>query len=77
MNNLEIAKNIIKEHYNKARCGLFDNRNCVGDRMSNIYNKNGLIIDICYDWEYFEVLGLSEEDFEELNAYYLNLRRQF
>ena len=73
MTKLEKAKEIIKEHFKDADCGIFDNRNWVGDWMTNIYNDNGLAIDICYGWSYFEVFGLSDEEFTELCKYYEEL----
>jgi hypothetical protein len=71
---LEIAKEIIKENYKSARCGIFDCRSLVGDTVTNIYHKDGLDIYICYDWEYFEVFGLSTDEFGELVNYYNELR---
>jgi hypothetical protein len=75
MNNLEKAKEIIKEHYDEADCGIFDSRNIVGDPMTNIYNKDGLRIDICYGYAYFEVFGLTEDEYNELGSYYESLKR--
>ena len=73
MNKLEKAKEIIKEYYKEGNCGIYDSRNIVGDWMTNIYNDNGLAIDICYGWSYFEVFGLSDEEFTELCKYYEKL----
>lgn len=73
MNNLEKAKVLIKENYSVANCGIFDSRNLIGDVMSTIYEGEGLTIDICYDYAYFEVFGLSDADFEELKMYYYSL----
>ena len=73
MNKLEKAKEIIKEYYKEGNCGIYDSRNIVGDWMTNIYNDNGLTIDICYGWSYFEVFGLSDEEFTELCKYYEEL----
>ncbi len=73
MNKLEKAKEIIKEYYKEGDCGIFDSRNTVGDWMTSIYNDNGLAIDICYSWNYFEVFGLSDEEFAELTKYYSKL----
>ena len=67
---LEKAKKIIKENYESGKFGLFDSRNIVGDIMHTIYNENGLQIDICYGYQYFEVFGLSENEFKELQTYY-------
>ena len=70
MSNLEIAKQIIKENYDRGDCGLFGTRNIVGDEMTELYNENGLKVDICYRYSYFEVFGLSSEEMDELKDYY-------
>lgn len=36
-------------------------------------NANGLKIDICFCYGYFEVFGLNNEEFKELNDYYIKL----
>jgi hypothetical protein len=76
MNKLDIAKKIIKENYKDADCGIFDSRNIVGDWTTNIYNDNGLTIDICYEWNYFEVFGLSDDEFNELEKFYYSLDKE-
>lgn len=70
---LEIAKSVIKENYKDADCGIFDCRNLVGDSMSTIYDEDGLQIDICYRYSYFEVFGLTDNEFAELEKYYEDL----
>lgn len=72
--NLETAKRVIEEHFKEANCGIFDCRNWVGDPMVTVYDDAGLTIDICYDWAYFEVFGLSDEDFAELKRFYNSLK---
>ena len=57
-----------------ASFGLFFNRNNVGNKMINIYNKNGIQIDICYDYGYFEILGLNSLQKTELTKFYENLK---
>ena len=66
---LDIAKRIIKEYYDEASCGIYASRNIVGDPMNSIYNDG----DICYHWSYFEVFGLSNDDFTELQKFYNSL----
>lgn len=73
MNNLEKAKEIVKAYYEDAKCGIFNSRNLVGDAMNTIYDDKGLTIDICHGWAYFEVFGLSDAEFEELERYYDSL----
>lgn len=70
MNDLDKAKQIIKENYKNANCGIFNTRNWVGDPMTNIYYDSNLQIDICYHYGYFEVFGLSDKDFKELEKFY-------
>lgn len=72
-NKLKIAKRIIKELYNLGDCGLYNSRNLVGDCMTNIYDDEELVIDICYYYSYFEVFGLSDSDFDELKQFYETL----
>lgn len=76
MSKLEKAKEIIKKYYDEADCGIFNSRNLVGDPMSTIYDEDGLTIDICQYWSYFEVFGLSEKEFLELRKYYGSLREE-
>ena len=74
MNKLEIAKAVIKRNFEQGGCGLFDSRNLVGDPMTTIYNRDGLTIDICYYYEYFEVFGLTDDEFKELCSFYEELK---
>ncbi len=70
MSELEEVKKVIKENYYIASCGLFFSRNIVGDSMTNIYCKKGIFVDICYEWEYFEVFGLDSVQKLELLTFY-------
>ena len=70
---LEIAKKVIKENYAYADGGIFDCENHFGDPMYRIYDQDGLQIDICYRYEYFEVFGLTNNEFAELESYYEQL----
>ena len=47
---------------------MFDTRNIVGDPMYNIYSEDGIVVDYCYVHEYIEVFGLSDEEFNRLDA---------
>ena len=71
---LEIAKRVIKENFKYGDCGLFNNRNTVSEPMCVIYIGNGLLIEICYRYAYFEVFGLSNKEFNELSMYYNELK---
>lgn len=73
MTKIDIAKKIIKEHIRNANCGIFNTRNIVGDEMTELYHRDGLKIDICYGYGYFEVFGLSDKEFDKLVSYYKSI----
>ncbi len=66
----EKVKEIIKENFEDAKCGIFSTRNITGDTMITIFEGKYFTIDICYFWEYFEVFGTTEEEFKELEELY-------
>lgn len=76
MNRLDVAMQIIEEHYKSADCGIFNTRNILGGKMSTIYCDGELAIDICHDYAYFEVFGLSEPEFYELRHFYNTLTEE-
>lgn len=41
--------------------------------MINIYKSKYIQLDICYEYEYFEVFGLTNKEFEDIKQYYNNL----
>ena len=44
----------------------FNTRNVVGDEMVTIYDDDGIIVDMCYDYGYIEIFGLTEEEYAGL-----------
>ena len=70
---VEKVKEIIKKNIEDASCGIFNCRNIVGDPMETIYDEDGVKIDICRNWEYFEVFGLTNEEFAEIESFYEDL----
>ena len=76
MDKLEMAKKVIEAHIDEASLGLFNSRNTVGDAMETICVTDGLQIDICRYLEYFEVFGLSSDEFRELLSFYYDIRKR-
>lgn len=74
ISRIDKVKDVIRNKYSEAECGLFFSRNLVGDDMSTIWEEDGVTIDICYEYEYFEVFGLTEEEENELLVFYNFLR---
>ncbi len=73
MTKLERAKKIIKENIDDARLGIFDFDNFSGGSTVRLNDDADFIVKICYDNEYFEVFGLSDLEFKELEEYYDDL----
>lgn len=73
MEKLDKIKKVIKENYNIADCGLFFTRNLANDYMITIYEEDGVTIDICTGWHYFEIFGLDKEEKAEIMMYYYSL----
>ena len=70
---LDKAKKVIKQYYDEARCGIFNTRNLISDPMETLYEGSDIAVDICRPYEYFEVFGLSDEEFSELEKFYNSL----
>ena len=70
---LEKVKEVIKNNIEYASYGIFDCCNIVGDQMETIYDEGGIRIDLCRNWEYFEVFGLTNEEFAEVKSFYEGL----
>ena len=73
MTRLEKAKEIIKRDFKLFPCGIFDCRNWCGDEMMTLYEDEDITIDVCPSWSYFEVFGLTDEEFRELKDFYKSL----
>lgn len=72
---LEKVKEVILKNLGNGMHGIRNTRNFVGDTMTNLLDEGGVVVDICYDWEYFEVFGLSQCEFEKLEEWYNNQRK--
>lgn len=67
---VEKVKDIIEANYCDAQYGIFASHNTIGDEMETIYEDEEVLIDICYDWGYFEIFGLTDDEFAEVEEYY-------
>lgn len=69
-------KEIIKEWFEYGNCGLFNSRNLIGDHMSTLFDGEYFTLDICYRYSYFEVFGITQEEYAELLKHYKTLGNQ-
>lgn len=73
---LEKIKSIIKENYSCGKLGLYFCSGSPYDSKSILYNNNGVVVKICYYYEYFEVFGLTNNQAKELLEFYNNLEEE-
>jgi hypothetical protein len=64
------VKELIIENFWRADCGLFDEPNIVGDEMTTVYKGEYFELLICLWHRYFEIFGMTEEEFAELEKRY-------
>ena len=70
---IEKVKEVIENNIEDALYGILDCRNAVGDPMETIYDEAGVRIELCRKREYFEVFGLTNEEFSEVESFYEDL----
>lgn len=63
-------KKAIETHINDALCGIYFTRNFVGDRMVHLVRRFGIDIEICYEYEYFEIFGLTDHEQIIIESFY-------
>lgn len=64
MNKIDKLKIFLQENYPNEQA--FNTRNIVGDSMETVYNEDGIMVDYCYYYEYIEIFGLTDKEFEDL-----------
>ena len=64
MNKIDKLKKFLQENYPNIQA--FNTKNIVGDYMVEVYNEDGITVDYCEYWEYIEIFGLTEKQFESL-----------
>lgn len=64
MNKIEKLKRFLQENHPNVQA--FNSRNLVGDYMKTIYDEDGIVVDYAIDWDYIEIFGLSQDEFDSL-----------
>ena len=59
-------KNLINEKFD-GEIQMFDCPNVVGDPMELIFDEDDVTVDYCPYYNYIEIFGLTDEEFNELN----------
>lgn len=47
---------------------VFDCETLVGDERECVYSEDGIMVLVCYYWNYVEVLGISDEEFKAIST---------
>jgi hypothetical protein len=64
MDKIDKLKIFLQENYPNEQA--FNTRNLIGDNMRTVYDEDGIIVDYCYEYEYIEIFGLTDVEFENL-----------
>lgn len=64
MNKIQDLKDFLQKNYPNIQA--FNTRNIAGDNMITVYDKNDITVDYCEYWDYIEIFGLTEKQFNEL-----------
>lgn len=74
MARLDAVKNVIKEHILDGDGGLFCRGGMFGDLKETVYEADGVRVLLAKYDAYFEVFGLTSEEFKELQEFYEPLK---
>lgn len=64
MNKIKKLKRFLQENYPNIQA--FNCRGWGGDEMEEVYNDDGIRVLYCDGWNYIEIFGLTDEEFEDL-----------
>lgn len=64
MNRIEKLKRFLQENHPNIQA--FNTENLVGDYMELVYDEDDIEVYYCYGWEYIEIFGLSQAEFDSL-----------
>lgn len=73
----EAVKAVIADNIDCADCGLFFTGNTEDDETETLFNGEFFMVDICYDWSYFEVFGCGEDERAELKEFYSVVQSEY
>lgn len=66
----EKVKQIIKELYPQVSCGMYNTHNWCGDLTASVFSGEYFKVNICCEYEYFEIFGTTDEEWAELKNIY-------
>ena len=64
MNKLSKLKIFLQNNFPNIQA--FNTRNLVGDPIITVYDEDGITVDYCQKYDYIEIFGLTQSQFESL-----------
>lgn len=71
----EEIKAVLLANITDVPFGIYNEHRPTGDDTYRLFERGGAIVNIYYTYEYFEVLGLSDDAFDEIEEYYDAIRK--
>lgn len=75
MTLLEEIKAVLLANIADALFGIYNEHRPTSDDTHCLFERGGVIVNIYHTYEYFEVLGLSDDAFDEIEEYYDAIRK--
>ena len=66
MDRLSKLKQYLTENFPDTQ--MFNSRNLVGDVVTTVYCEDGVTVDYCEAWDYLEIFGLTDEEYNQLTS---------
>ncbi len=66
MDNAEKIIDFLKEYFGGEKNQIFYTKNWAGDEMFTIYDKDNIVIDYSPYYDYIEIFGMNEEDYNKV-----------
>lgn len=64
MNDIRKLKKFLQKKYPNIQA--FNTRNITGDFLLKVYDRDGIIVDYAPNYDYIEIFGLTNDEFNEL-----------
>lgn len=65
MDKMESLRMFLEENYRGVQA--FNKSSLENDKMRRVYTKGNVKVDYCSDWQYLEIFGLTDKEFESLS----------
>lgn len=67
---IEKLANFLNEKYSYVNGGVYSSESLAGDERKLVYDEDGIEVKYCPEYDYLEILRLTEEEWKTLSSLY-------